>query len=122
MIITGSQEHHLAVRIAILQHMQSIAHLLLGIHVKQTSIDSYISETSMDMDGVWGTDVEILSMAHLLQTNIYTFDTTSAGWLLFAPKHLEPTLQFDFSKRSMYLLHYPNHYAVVSSVVRHASQ
>ena len=89
MIITGSQEHHLAVRIAILQHMQSIAHLLLGAHVQQTSIDDYIRETSMHMDGAWGTDVEILSLAHLLQTNIYTFDTTSGCWLLFAPKHLE---------------------------------
>ena len=49
MIITGSQEHHLALCIAILQHMQSIAHLLLGAHVKQTSIDSYIHETSMDI-------------------------------------------------------------------------
>ena len=92
----------MAVRVAILQHMQVIAHLLLGAHVNQTSINSYIHDTSMDTDGAWGTDVEILSMAHLLHTNIYIFDTTSACWLLFAPRHLETSLQFDFSRKSVY--------------------
>ena len=71
MIITGSQEGHLAVRIAILRHMQSIAHLLLGVHVTQNSIAEYVQDTHMDMDGAWGTEVETLTLAHLLQTNIY---------------------------------------------------
>ena len=61
MIITGSQEGHLAVRIAILRHMQSIAHLLLGVHVTQNSIAEYVQDTHMDMDGAWGTEVETLT-------------------------------------------------------------
>ena len=47
MIITWSQDHHLAVRVAILKHMQAIGHLLLGKHVTQISIDSYFHDTPM---------------------------------------------------------------------------
>ena len=67
MIITGSQEGHLAVRIAILNHMQKIATLLLGVHVTQNNIAEYIQDTHMGKEGVWGTDVETLTSAHLLR-------------------------------------------------------
>ena len=56
MIISGSQEHHLAVQVAILKHMQTIGHLLFG----QTSIDCYCQDKSMHMDGAWGSEIEIL--------------------------------------------------------------
>ena len=118
MIITGSQEGHLAVRIAILRHMQSIAHLLLGVHVTQNSIAEYVQDTHMDMDGAWGTEVETLTLAHLLQTNIYMFDTISDRWLLFSPYHLDHTLPVDSSTKSMYIVHFPEHFEVVSSVMR----
>ena len=118
MIITGSQDHHLAVRVAILKHMQAIGHLLLGKHVTQTSIDSYCHDTSMHMDGAWWSEIKILSLAHLLQTNIYSFDTSSDCWLLFAPNQLEPTLQLDCSAKSLYIMHHPSHFEVVSSVVK----
>lgn len=71
----------------------------------------------MDIDGAWDTDVEILSLAHLLHTNIYTFDTTFACWLLFAPKH-QSTLQFNFCTKAMYIVHYPSHYDVFSTVIK----
>ena len=70
MIITGSQEGHLAVQRAILNHMQNIAPLLLGAHVTQDSIAEYIQDTHMNMNGTWGTDVEFLTLAPLLKTNI----------------------------------------------------
>ena len=101
--------------------MQTIGHLLLGTHVTQTSIDSYCQDTSMHMDGTWGSEIEILSLAHLLQTNIYSFDTSSDCWLLFAPNQLEPTLQLDFTAKSLYIMHHPSHFDVVSSVVRSAN-
>ena len=34
-VITGSEDDHMAIRVAILNHMTSIAHLLLGVHVMQ---------------------------------------------------------------------------------------
>ena len=118
MVITGSQEGHLVVRMAILNHMQKIAGLLLGGHVTQNSIAEYIQETHMDMDGAWGTDVETLTLAHLLQTNIYVFDTSLDHWLLFSPYHLDHTLPVNSSAKSMYLVHFPQHFEVVSSVTR----
>ena len=121
MIITGSQDHHLAVWVVILKHMQAIGHLLLGKHVTQTSINDYCHDTSMHMDGAWGSEIEILSLAHLLQTNIHSFDTTSDCWLLFAPNQLEPTLQLDCSAKSLYIVHHPSHFEVVSSVVKSAN-
>ena len=48
----------------------NIAPLLLGAHVTQDNIAEYIQDTHMDLNGAWGTDVEILTLAHLLQTNI----------------------------------------------------
>ena len=121
MIITGSQEGHLAVRRAILNHMQNIAPLLLGAHVTQDSIAEYIQDIHMDRDGAWGTDVEILTLAHLLQTNIYVFDTSSDSWLLYSPYHLDHTLPVDSSAKSMYIVHFPQHFEVVSSVVKAAT-
>ena len=82
LIITGSQEHHVAVCVAILLHMQTIVHLLLGPHVKQTSIANYIHEPSIDMDGAWDTDIEILSLAHLLKTITHMIPLLLAGYCL----------------------------------------
>ena len=70
----------------------------------------------MDMDGAWVTDVEPLTLAHLLQTNIHVFDTSSDRWLLFSPYHLDHTLTVNSSAKSMYLVHFPEHFEVVSSV------
>ena len=47
----------------------------------QDSIAEYIQDTHMDMNGAWGIDVEILTLAHLLQTNIYVFDTIGGNCL-----------------------------------------
>lgn len=98
--------------------MQTTDHLLLRAHVNHSSIDSYIQEMSMHMDGTWGTDIEILSLAHLLQTNIYCFDTNTACWVLFAPTQLDHTVQLDFTSKSLYILHRPSHFDVVFSVER----
>ena len=93
-----------------------IAVLLLGKHLTQNSIAKYIGDTHMDIDGAWGTDVETLILAHLFQTNIYVLDTSSDHWLLFRTYHLEHTLTVISSAKSMYLVHFPEHFEVVSSV------
>lgn len=47
LLVTGKQNYYLAIRLAILSHMPTIAHLLLGEHIPQTSIASYIQETNI---------------------------------------------------------------------------
>ena len=71
----------------------------------------------MDQFGFWGTDVEMHTLAHLLQTNIYSYDTALQRWELFYPGSVEYGLPRDVTQKSMYIVHYPNHFAVVCSVL-----
>ena len=45
-----------------IRHFMLFHHLNLGY----TSIDEYIHDTEMDRNFTWGTDIEILTMAHPL--------------------------------------------------------
>ena len=67
-VITGRQVYHTKVREQIINHMRHIEHFLLP-HMK-TSLDSYLAtcRSHMARNGVWGTDIEILSAASLLST------------------------------------------------------
>ena len=87
----------------------------------QDSIAEYIQDTHMNMNGAWGTDVEILTLAHLLQTNIYVFDTSYNWWQLFSPYHLDHSLPVDSSAKSMYIVHFSQHFEVMSSVAKGAT-
>ena len=52
LFITGSQAEHFAVHTAILQHMLTIAHFLLGHHITtHTSVHAYIQSTTINQDG-----------------------------------------------------------------------
>ena len=81
-ILTGSENQHMAVRQAILDHMVRTAHLLLFQHIRSshTSVQSYIASSRMDVRGIWGTETEMLAVAHMLQTNIYSYNTEDHKW------------------------------------------
>ena len=72
-IITGSEEHHMDIRCAIVNHMVDIAHLLCGAHVpsQHMSIQQYIAATRMNHSASWETDVEIYTLSHLLHTSVF---------------------------------------------------
>ena len=59
--------------------MVHIAHLLLFHHIPNriSKIQQYITETGMDKESTWGTDIEILTLAHLLQTCVLLQRTTA---------------------------------------------
>ena len=78
-IITVSEEKHMDVRRGIVSHMQTIGNLLVGGHVREGDIDTYINSSRIEHDREWGTDVEILTLAHMLKTPVYTYheDTKS---------------------------------------------
>ena len=70
-IITGSEDQHMAIRTAILEHMINVAHFILDHHIQgYSSIQDYIRCNDMDQEFTWGTDIEILTLAHLLETPI----------------------------------------------------
>ena len=49
-ILTGSEGEHMAVCAAIVDHMIDIAHLI-GVHVQQSSVQAYIQDSRMSVDG-----------------------------------------------------------------------
>ena len=110
----------MAIRTVILNHMVSIAHPLLGSHIHRSyaSVEQYITATRMDMEYTWGTEVEIYSPAHLLQTCIFTYDVQLSNWYRHSPHCVDRTLHDDITLMSMYINHSPQHFEVVHSVVK----
>ena len=55
--------------------MPSIYHILISrALVDYTSVQQYIQETRMDRLGVWGTDTEMFTLSHILETPIFTYN------------------------------------------------
>ena len=140
-IVTGSEEHHMEIRQSILLHMIEISGLLMGHHINSVNTEQdngkrsttstnvgryrdiyhYIRDTKMDRNGSWGTDVEILTFAHLLQTPIFTYSVTHKSWWEYGPRSLErhqrPQVVDTAVQMGMYLRHSTNHYEVVCGVM-----
>ena len=120
-VITGSECQHYRLRTAIVRHMFDIEHLLVNNAgtFDRTSVSEYLSVSNMDKDKMWGTDVEIFTLSHLLSTNVFSWSTTWGSWQRHGPDHLDRSLNFDdmITDMSMYIYHYHNHYLVVRSIV-----
>ena len=115
-IITGSEEQHTLVREAILHHMLQIAHFMLSHHINDHfSVSEYIQHTCMDQDGTWGTDIEILTLAHLLNTCIFVYTTDQCNWWRYGPQNVDRSLNVDITGMSMYIQNPGQHFDVVCS-------
>ena len=141
-IITGSEDQHMHVRRAIIRHMRDIGNILWESQISSllnnlrsigevsvgnnqspnadhmAGINQYIAATRMDHDKTWGSEVEIMVLAHLLDTAVYSYDT-ARGWNRYTPANVYG--QFDVSTRvnsqmAMYVCYNINHYDVVTSV------
>ena len=141
-IITGSEDQHMHVRRAIICHMRDIGNVLWESQISpllnnlrsigevsvgnnqspnadhMAGINQYIAATRMDHDKTWGSEVEIMVLAHLLDTAVYSYDT-ARGWNRYTPANVYG--QFDVSTRvnsqmAMYVRYNINHYDVVTSV------
>lgn len=116
-IITGSEEFHSTLRTLTVNHMDSID-TLMQQHLPRR-VSSVVDQSSgMRQEGTWGTDFEIYTAAHMLQTNIYVYSAYGPDqlkWMCHSPADIDPALQT--SDRSIYLYHRGgNHYEVVLSV------
>ena len=67
--------------------------------------------------GTWGTDIEILTLVHLLNTPVYTYMDDIKQWQHFTPGNIDPTLDNDITQMAMYFTHYAGHFEVVLSTV-----
>ena len=71
--ITGNIEQQGTIRAAIIHHMNTIENRLVGHWIPSPpyfSVREYIEDQRMDHNGIWGTDVETITMANLLNTTI----------------------------------------------------
>ena len=59
------------IRTAIRNHMVGIAQHLLGSYIDYVSIQAYQQATRMNEASSWGTEIEMLTLANLLDSNIF---------------------------------------------------
>ena len=117
-LVTGCEEQHMEIRDAILCHMIKIAHLLLGHHMHYFNIYEYIERTKMYLNSSWGTDVELLTFSHLLQTPVYTYDVAlKSGGSTVQVHWRKVTIKLHKAEMGMYIQHPRNHYEVVYGVM-----
>jgi len=72
-VLCGDESFHTQVRQTVLLHMCSGSQILTSLLPPNTTMSQSIATSRMSEDKVWATEVEIISTAHLLQTDIYTF-------------------------------------------------
>ena len=141
--ITGSEDHHMSVCTAIISHMRSIGTLAWEyvvaptvMHMRQvregrwsdispdvTGIEQYIAISEIEEDRAWGSEVEIMILAHLLDTPIASYVNTT-GWTQYNPGIVYGVLdlsQCDTDQAHMYIRlseagTKTAHYDVVTSV------
>ena len=75
------------------------------IHGSPTSIQSYISDSKMDLWGRWCSDIEILTLAHMLQTDIYSYNTEDLKWHKYGFADVDRNASDDVSRISIYIRH-----------------
>lgn len=111
-VLTGSQDHQMQVRSRVCSHMHSIANLVLT-HISHDSTHNYIADKKMNINGVWGTDVEVLTFANMCNVNVYTYSVQHGSWNVYPPTF--SVSHFDVFLESVYLRHTGDHYDVVAS-------
>jgi len=129
-IITGSEDQHFVIRSAITTHMLTIPHLLNGLGADgrenylehynggYASVEDYLEQTQMAINGTWGTDFEMCLLSHLLHTVIYSYNKPEGYWIACFAHSIEKTIPEDVNVKSMYINYTGNHFEVVTAVRR----
>ena len=102
-VITGSEDQHMEIRNAIVNHMYHIAPFLIGPFITEHTINDYIQNSGMDQCKTWGTYVEILTFCHLLQTSVLSYNMANNDWARYCPHGLDKNIVDNFTKMSIYL-------------------
>ena len=87
--LTGRQTYHMILRQKIVDHMNSIEHVLRP-HMN-SSVKDYLATSNMRNSGVWGTDIEIFAAASLFSVDIYVYSQfgNSFKWSKFSRSMLD---------------------------------
>ena len=91
-IITGTEEQHMQLREALLNHLVSIEGMMIGhISGEYSSVIEYIRGTNMDRNEAWASDIELITASHMLNTSLVCMTQ-----LVVLGLHMEPTMSIDY--------------------------
>ena len=113
--ISGTERNHMRLRLATVNHLLKHASRY-NTYLREgfSDVEGYIGRQRMFCSGVWATEVEMMAVAHMLETDIYTFGNT-CRWYIFSGKMAE--IGSVTSDAGIYLNHsHGIHYDVVLSV------
>ena len=114
LLITGNQTHYHGVHLAIVVHMRSIQTFIISNGY--TSVEQYVSETGMNRTSVWGTEIEILTLAHLLSTPVLVSAAGNNDWVRYSPSMITSGMHDNVDQKSMYIRHSNSQFDVVLSI------
>ena len=117
-VITGSQRQHFRLRSAIVRHLRSTkaCRSLLDGYITETTIEEYIEHSHMDQNRVWGTQNEMLVLAHMAEVNIAPFNKCERQYHFNFPGVIDyHAFPEDHTRPSIYLEYTGNHFNVVLS-------
>ena len=109
--ITKKQKYHKKIREAIVNHILINA-CICNSFIYPSNVHDHVLSTKMSESNVWGTALEILAVAHLLSTDIYTY--FEGKWVKYSAKQLSD--KNIVNANAIYLFNVGNHYEVVINV------
>lgn len=110
--LTDTENYYKEVSGAICQHLlENKEDFVTFLRSNDVSIESHVS--AMMQDGNWATELEILSLAHMLSVDIFTY--SESRWIKFSGQNVCSSMHSKAG--GLYLDHrYGNHYDVVLDV------
>ncbi|XP_071476043.1 uncharacterized protein [Diadema antillarum] len=115
-VTCGKEDSHRDVRKAVVKHiLQNKQDYVSLLRSGYTDIVKYIAKERVFNNGTWATELEIMALSNLLDTDVLIYEENCSKWNLFGASKL----QFGIvtSQRGIYLQHTNgNHYDVVESV------
>ncbi|VDI59074.1 Hypothetical predicted protein [Mytilus galloprovincialis] len=113
--ISQRQEYHMQIRKKIVDHILHISKDLTSfVRHPYENVEEYVNKRKMKESNTWGTELEILAAAHLMQADIYTFINNK--WIRYSAHQIDKHI--DVENDAIYLKHVEEsfHYEVVISV------
>ena len=100
--------------------MRSLAQSVHGLYLEdnlmmQEGLEEYLVQSDMQCNGVWGTDVEVVIAAHLLDFNIAMFNVPAGDYVVHGPWLVNHAQPMDNTRPTMYILYTGNHFNVILS-------
>ena len=106
--ISQRQQYHQHIRKSVVEHCLENTNTFNSF--TDTSVHEHAS--TMSENGTWGTSLEILAAAHLLETDIYTF--LNGKWFRYSSKQIDS--ENVVNNKAIYLKNLNHHYEVVLNV------